>query len=190
MTYELTLPLDHPTLLELSVGTRVAIHGTLITAGPEAHQALSDGAALPEDLPDGTILFHCRPELARKGRKWVATSVEPEFSDEYAPWVPDWLSQRQIRGFLGYGGFGPDAFQHFRRFTGCYFQTHAGAGPALAEHVVSVQEVSFGSGLKGNEAMWALEVENFPAIVTMDLQGRSLHQLIREGSGRRLTSID
>ena len=189
MAFELNLPLDHPTLLDLSVGTRVAIRGTMITAGAEVHRQLAAGAKIPEEVVEGTMLFHCRPHLVRKGKKFRALSVDPEISAAYEPQIPDWLAHRQIRAFLGYGGFSDDAFQHFRRFTGCYLQTFAGAGTGLARYVTEARELPFGDGLKGPDAMWALEVENFPAIVTMDLQGRSLHQLIWEGSGRRLTSI-
>ncbi len=189
VAYDLTLPLDHPKLLELTAGTRVAITGTIITAGAEAHRQLDAGAPLPEDLPEGTILFHCRPELKRRGRHWDAVSVEPEISASFEPSLSAWLSHRRIRGFLGYGGFGESAFQHFRRFTGCYFQTYAGAGPALAEFVTTAREIPFGKGLKGPDAMWALDVVEFPAILTMDFEGSSLHRLLREGSGRKLASL-
>ena len=189
MAFELNLPIDHPTLLELSVGTRVSIRGTMITAGAEVHRQLAEGAQIPEEVTEGTMLYHCRPHLVRQGRHWRALSIEPEISAPYEPSIPDWLGARQIRGFLGYGGFSDDAFQHFRRFTGCYLQAFSGAGTSLAQYVQSARELPFGSGLKGPDAMWALDVYNFPAIVTMDLQGRSLHQLIWEGSARRLTSI-
>jgi fumarate hydratase class I len=189
VSFELNLPLTHPTLLELTMGTRVSIHGLLLTAGPEVHRQLEEGATFPEDIPEGTVLFHCRPQLSRRGRAWDAVSVEPEISAPFEHWVPDWLANRQIRGFLGYGGFGPDVFRHFSRFTGCYLQTFYGTGPALAKYVTSAREIPFGKGLKGPDAMWALEVENFPAIVTMDLKGGNLHQLIQEGSARRLPTL-
>ena len=39
------------------------------------------------------------------------------------------------------------------------------------------------------EAMWHLQVDQFPAIVTMDAHGNSLHKDIEEESGRRLELI-
>ncbi|MGA1780470.1 MAG: fumarate hydratase C-terminal domain-containing protein, partial [Planctomycetota bacterium] len=189
VAFELNLPIDHPTLLDLSVGTRVAIQGTVITAGAEVHRQLAEGAEIPEEVVEGSLLFHCRPHLVRKGKRFHALAIEPEVSAPYEPQVPDWLSGRHFRGFLGYGGFSDEVFQHFRRFTGCYLQTFAGAGASLARYVTGARELPFGSGLKGPDAMWALEVGNLPAVVTMDFQGSNLLQMISQGTARNLASI-
>ena len=39
------------------------------------------------------------------------------------------------------------------------------------------------------EAMWHLEVRDFPAIVTMDSHGNSLHKDIEEASGSVLETL-
>ena len=39
------------------------------------------------------------------------------------------------------------------------------------------------------EAMWHLEVEDFPAIVTMDAHGNSLHKDIEQESGEHLATL-
>jgi fumarate hydratase class I len=193
LSTELVLPLDHAKLLELSAGTRVTITGTLIAAGREVHRQILAGTAIPSDLPegalpDGTLVIHTRPALVRKGRRWGVTSVEPEISLAYEKAITHWLSIKSARGFIGFGGFSDESLPLFRRFSGVYLQTHAGAGPALAEHVVEAREIPFGEGLKGSDALWALDVKGFPAIVTMDLHGCSLHRLIEEGSARHLAA--
>jgi fumarate hydratase class I len=38
-------------------------------------------------------------------------------------------------------------------------------------------------------AMWHLTVENFPAIVTMDAHGNSLHKDVEQESGRHLAAL-
>jgi fumarate hydratase class I len=38
------------------------------------------------------------------------------------------------------------------------------------------------------EAIWELEVENFPAVVTMDAHGRSLHQEVLAASQAALSA--
>jgi tartrate dehydratase beta subunit/fumarate hydratase class I family protein len=190
VAFPLKLPLDHQTIIEhLTVGTRVAITGTIISASPEANRQLATGARLPEDTPEGTLLLHCRPHLKRRGSKWDAVSIEPEISAAHEASVAGWLSHRQVRGFIGYGGFGDDAFQHFRRFTGCYLQTYAGAGPALAEHVKNARELRFGEGLKGSDAVWMLDVEDFPAIVTMGLEGGNFQRMMQNGTAQRLKTL-
>jgi fumarate hydratase class I len=39
------------------------------------------------------------------------------------------------------------------------------------------------------EAMWHLTVKDFPAIVTMDAHGNSLHRDVEQGSARELAII-
>lgn len=188
MSYDLTLPLTQDALVELSYGTRVSITGTLIVGGPEVQREIVAGKELPEGIPEGSILVHCRPLLVRKGRKWAVRSLEPDRSAPYESAVSAWLARRSIRAFLGYGGFSTEALEWFHRLSGCYLEAFAGTGPVLAEYVTSVNEIPF-AGLKGPDALWAMEVEEFPAVVTMDMQGNSLYEMLRSGSTRNLTAL-
>ena len=52
------------------------------------------------------------------------------------------------------------------------------------DRVTGVSLLEFGTP----EAMWHLDVTDFPAIVTMDAHGNSLHQEIERESGARLES--
>ena len=53
------------------------------------------------------------------------------------------------------------------------------------ERVTGVSLLEFGTP----EAMWHLEVRDFPAIVTMDAHGNSLHKDIEEASGQVLETL-
>jgi fumarate hydratase subunit beta len=60
---------------------------------------------------------------------------------------------------------------------GCvYLHAIGGAAQVLAECVKSVRNVYMMEKFGAPEAIWELEVEGFPAVVTMDSHGRSLHQ--------------
>src|ERR1041384_5953204 len=61
--------------------------------------------------------------------------------------------------------------------SGGWKVTAAGAGAAqvLAECIRQVRNVYFLEKFGSPEAIWELEVENFPAVVTMDAHGNSLH---------------
>ncbi|NTV36654.1 MAG: fumarate hydrolyase, partial [Anaerolineaceae bacterium] len=64
---------------------------------------------------------------------------------------------------------------------GVYFHAIGGAAALIAEtvkHVVSVYKLDFGVP----EAIWVLEVKDFPAVVTMDAHGQSLHETVRKHS--------
>jgi fumarate hydratase class I len=54
------------------------------------------------------------------------------------------------------------------------------------ERVTGVSLMEFGTP----EAMWHLEVRDFPAIVTMDAHGNSLHKDVEETSGRALAGLN
>jgi tartrate dehydratase beta subunit/fumarate hydratase class I family protein len=52
----------------------------------------------------------------------------------------------------------------------------------LAEHITQVRNVYFLEEFGSPEAIWELEVDQFPAVVTMDSYGRSLHAEVAEAS--------
>jgi len=69
-----------------------------------------------------------------------------------------------------------------------YLNAIGGAAQFYARSIKKVEGVSlldFGTP----EAMWHLEVEDFPAIVTMDAHGNSLHKDIEEESGAHLATL-
>jgi len=53
------------------------------------------------------------------------------------------------------------------------------------DRVTGVSLMQFGTP----EAMWHLEVKDFPAVVTMDSHGRSLHQEVADASKSRLAGV-
>ncbi len=69
-----------------------------------------------------------------------------------------------------------------------YLNAIGGAAQFYARSIARVDGVSlleFGTP----EAMWHLTVEDFPAIVTMDAHGNSLHKDIEQESGQNLETI-
>jgi fumarate hydratase class I len=69
-----------------------------------------------------------------------------------------------------------------------YLNAIGGAAQFYARCITGVDGVSlteFGTP----EAMWHLQVRDFPAIVTMDAHGNSLHKDVEEESGRILASL-
>jgi fumarate hydratase class I len=69
-----------------------------------------------------------------------------------------------------------------------YLHAVGGAAQVYARCIKAVKNVyleQFGSP----EAVWELEVEDFPAVVTMDSRGGSLHAQVEERSGRVLKGL-
>jgi fumarate hydratase class I len=71
---------------------------------------------------------------------------------------------------------------------GVYFHAVGGAATLIAQTVKRVQGVyklDFGVP----EALWVIEVQDFPAVVTMDAHGKSLHAEIEAHSAERLAAL-
>jgi fumarate hydratase class I len=72
---------------------------------------------------------------------------------------------------------------------GCvYLHAIGGAAQVLAECVKRVRNVYMKEEFGSPEAIWELEVENFPAVVTMDSHGGSLHRDVLRTSQEALAS--
>jgi tartrate dehydratase beta subunit/fumarate hydratase class I family protein len=69
-----------------------------------------------------------------------------------------------------------------------YLHGIGGAAQVLAECVKKVRNVYFLEEFGSPEAIWELEVENFPVVVTMDSHGASLHRDVFASSQAALQS--
>jgi fumarate hydratase class I len=68
-----------------------------------------------------------------------------------------------------------------------YLNAIGGAAQFYARTIKSVDGVSF-MEFGTPEAMWHLTIEDFPAIVTMDAHGHSLHMDVEQESARELAA--
>ena len=86
------------------------------------------------------------------------------------------------------GGMGAKTLAALKEHGAVYLNAVGGAAQFYARAIKKVDGVSlldFGTP----EAMWHLAVEEFPAIVTMDAHGNSLHKDIEQESGLVLETI-
>jgi fumarate hydratase class I len=72
------------------------------------------------------------------------------------------------------------------RFGCVYLHAIGGAAQVLAECIVRVRGVYFMERFGAPEAIWELEVKDFPAVVTMDAHGNSLHRDVFAASSAAL----
>ena len=89
---------------------------------------------------------------------------------------------------MGKGGMGAKTLAALKEHGAVYLNAIGGAAQFYARSITKVDDVSlleFGTP----EAMWHLQVEGFPAIVTMDAHGNSQHKDIEEESGQRLEQL-
>ena len=102
--------------------------------------------------------------------------------------MTDILLHFNLKGVIGKGGMGERTLQALSKRPAAYFHAVGGAGALIArsvKKVVGVYQLGFGVP----EAMWVIEVLDFPAIVTMDAHGESLHRHVRDHSEKALQKL-
>ena len=103
--------------------------------------------------------------------------------------MPTLIQRYSIRGIIGKGGMGQATAAACRDYGCVYLHTIGGAAQVLASCIKSVPSVSKLEEFGAPEAIWRFEVEEFPAIVTMDSTGASLHKEILDSSQKRFLEL-
>ena len=179
----LTAPLDEATVRSLHVGDVVLVSGRVYTGRDAVHHHLVAHDA-PEDLHGG-VIYHCGPVVAQVGEGWKVTAAGPTTSIREEPFQADVIRRFGIRAVIGKGGMGAKTLAALKEHGAVYLNAIGGAAQFYANRITSVEGVSF-LEFGTPEAMWHLEVADFPAIVTMDAHGNSLHRDVEEHSGAQL----
>ena len=182
----LRTPLTEEAVRSLKVGDIVLVSGRAYTGRDAVHHHLMSHEP-PVDLR-GAVLYHCGPVVAKDGDRWRVTAAGPTTSIREEPYQADIIGKYGIRAVMGKGGMGAKTLAGLKQHGAVYLNAVGGAAQFYAKAIKRVADVSlmeFGSP----EAMWHLEVEDFPAIVTMDAHGNSLHKDIEQDSGKVLEMI-
>jgi fumarate hydratase class I len=141
----------------------------------------------PVDLR-GSVLYHCGPVVVKEGDGWRVTAAGPTTSIREEPYQGEIIKRYGVRAVIGKGGMGAKTLAAMKEHGAVYLNAIGGAAQFYARSIKQVDGVSlleFGTP----EAMWHLTVEDFPAIVTMDAHGNSLHKDIEQESGQHLASL-
>lgn len=184
----LEAPFGEEKIRALKVGDMVEISGLLFTGRDAVHKYLHDGGKPPVDLTD-SIIYHCGPVVVKEQGKWVVKAAGPTTSIREEPYQGPLMEQYKIRGVIGKGGMGPKTLQYCQKVGAVYFHAIGGAAQVLAERVVEVTGVHMEKEFGSPEAIWEFRVDRFPAVVTMDSHGGSLHAQVLADSGERLKKI-
>ena len=179
----LQAPISEEQIRSLKVGDVVLISGQVFTGRDAVHAHLMKHDP-PVDLRGG-VLYHCGPVVAKDGNTWRVTAAGPTTSIREEPYQADIVKRYGVRIVMGKGGMGARTLAGLKESGAVYLNAVGGAAQFYARCIARVTGVSlmeFGTP----EAMWHLEVKDFPAIVTMDAHGNSLHKDVEESSGRAL----
>jgi fumarate hydratase class I len=182
----LTSPLSEEQVRSLSVGDVVLLNGTMYTGRDAVHSYLMKNE--PPVSLQGGILYHCGPVILKEGDGWKMMAAGPTTSIREEPYQADVIRKYGVRAIIGKGGMGAKTLAALKEAGAVYLSAIGGAAQFYAKCVERVSGVSlldFGVP----EAMWHLDVRDFPCIVTMDAKGNSLHKDVEEASGRQLATM-
>ncbi len=199
-----TLPFTDETVRSLRVGDAVALSGVMVTGRDAVHKWLVDTfikkTRPPADddlqvyealkpLLYGGAIYHCGPVVAgleTKQYRFVAAGPTTSIREE--PYQGEVMRHFKIQGVIGKGGMGPQTLAACRETPGVYLHAIGGAATVIAQtvqRVLGVYKLNFGVP----EALWVIEVRDFPAVVTMDAHGRSLHAEVEQRSRAALEHL-
>ncbi|ASJ13282.1 FumA C-terminus/TtdB family hydratase beta subunit [Thermococcus thioreducens] len=172
MAVRLKTPLSGDDILNLNAGDVVHLSGVIYTARDSAHSRilkLVGKGELPFDL-NGAVIYHCGPVVRKTSNGYGILSAGPTTSARMNRYLDKILSLG-VRGIIGKGGMNREPFKD----RAVYFSFTGGAGSLAAKSVKRVVDVLWLEELGIPEAVWVLEVEDFPLLVAIDANGSSLY---------------
>lgn len=178
MHYQIYTPLTDDIVAKLKAGDTVEITGTLYTARDQAHQRLVEliqkGQALPFGLR-GQIIFYAGPAPTPPGK--VMGSVGPTTSSRMDLFTPILLAYG-LKGMIGKGPRSPEVKAALIKYNAVYFAATGGVAALLSSYIKKAELFAYPE--LGPEAIYKLEVENFPVVVAIDAWGGDLYEQNRE----------
>lgn len=202
--HEIKLPISDDVIRSLEVGEPVTLSGVMVTGRDAAHKWLietfikktrqpqGDDLKVYDELKkllNGSAIYHCGPVVSgldTKEYKFVAAGPTTSIREE--PYQADVMKHFNVKGVIGKGGMGPKTLKGCEETPGVYLHAIGGAASFIAQRVtkvLGVYKMEFGVP----EALWVIEVNDFPVVVTMDSHGGSQHAVIDESSKKVLDDL-
>lgn len=182
----LSTPISEEEIRKLKVGDLVLISGKMFTARDAIHAHLMTNDS-PIDLT-GQIIYHCGPVILKDENSWKVLAAGPTTSSREEPYQAEIIRKNKVRAVIGKGGMGNKTLKALKDFGAVYLNAIGGAAQYYSRCIEKVEGVNF-LEFGTPEAMWHFKVKNFPAIVTMDANGNSLHEIVENNSGINLEKI-
>jgi fumarate hydratase class I len=200
----INLPASDEVIRDLRVGEPVLLNGVMVTGRDAAHKWMvetfikktreptGDDLQVYEELKkllNGSMIYHCGPVVSgldTKDYKFLAAGPTTSIREE--PYQADVMKHFNIKGVIGKGGMGAKTLKGCQETPGVYLHAIGGAASYIAQSVtkvLGVLKLEFGVP----EALWVIEVKDFPVVVTMDSHGGSQHAVVDEASKKVLEEL-
>jgi fumarate hydratase subunit beta len=185
------LPADQTLMASLRVGDEVRLFGNIVTGRDAAHKFLVEEECEESirEVLKNTIIYHCGPVVRQANGQWEVVAAGPTTSIREEPYQAQVIADLELAGAMGKGGMGPRTLTGLGETGTVYLHAVGGVASLLAQRIKRVVDVFKLEEFGTPEAFWVLEVEDFPALVTMDSHGESLHKKIRATSEARFKDL-
>ncbi|KAI8481891.1 PREDICTED: uncharacterized protein LOC109470367 isoform X2 [Branchiostoma belcheri] len=158
-------------LSQYPVRTRLSLSGTMVVARDIAHakiqELLDSGQPMPQYLKDHPV-YYAGPAKTPEG--YASGSLGPTTAGRMDSYVDSFQAQGGSMVMLAKGNRSKQVTKACKKYGGFYLGSIGGPAAVLAEHSIKKLEVLEYPEL-GMEAVWKVEVENFPAFIVVDNKG-------------------
>jgi fumarate hydratase class I len=163
-------------LSKYPVKTRLSLNGTLVVARDLAHakikEAIDSGKPMPEYLKKYPV-YYAGPAKTPEG--YASGSFGPTTAGRMDSYVDQFQSLGGSLIMLAKGNRSQQVAQACQSYGGFYLGSIGGPAARLAQDCIKKVEVLDYEEL-GMEAVWKIEVENFPAFIVIDDKGNDFFQ--------------
>ena len=176
-------------LKQYPVATRLSLNGPMVVARDIAHaklkELLDSGQPLPEYMKNHPV-YYAGPA------KTPAGHASGSFGPTTAGRMDSYVDQFQEHGgsmiMLAKGNRSKQVRDACKKHGGFYLGSIGGPAARLASHSIKKVEVQEFEEL-GMEAIWRIEVEDFPAFIVVDAQGNDFYSALIERPAPRVQLV-
>ena len=163
------------------IKTRLSLTGPLIVARDLAHSKLRERLEQGQGLPDyfkNHPVYYAGPAKTPAG--YASGAFGPTTAGRMDSFVGDFQAAGGSMVMLAKGNRSPAVREACLKHGGFYLASIGGAAANLAEHCIKkVETVEYPE--LGMEAIWKIEVENFPAFIVIDDKGNDFFKELNLG---------
>jgi len=174
MSKKVMLPLTDEVLKDLKTGDNLLLTGVIYTARDAVHkrmvEALDQGKPLPFNIKGATI-YYMGPTPARPGR--IIGSAGPTTSGRMDAYAPR-LIAAGLKGMIGKGSRSSSVKDAMVKHKAVYLGAIGGAGALISRSIKKAEVIAYEE--LGAEALYRLDVEDFPVTVINDIYGGDLYE--------------
>jgi fumarate hydratase class I len=170
-------PMDQllKTLSQYPIKTRVELNGTMIVARDIAHSKLKElldsGQELPTYFKEHAV-YYAGPAKTPEG--YPSGSFGPTTAGRMDSYVEQFQAAGGSMIMLAKGNRSKQVTEACKKYGGFYLGSIGGPAARLAQDCIKKVEVLDYPEL-GMEAIWKIEIENFPAFIVVDDKGNDFY---------------